>query len=695
MGLSSMFAGRAYGVEPEIEIPKDDVVDKTIKNVKKSSSFNMFEMGFLAEKGQGMKGKIDMSHPDSSFTNKIYGAGFLAGNNRQMPRMGFDNSQDKIRQMVGMSRPAQNTFTNQHINTDFSNKISSMVGMSRPAQNSFSNNRPTEYSNKINSMIGMNRPAQKAFADTRVRSIDVKQIIGMGMNNPERMAFTRVKEQRKIPRQDMWKDYDKDGYPNILDCAPFDKNRHGFLQSAGNFVTGKGWQDNPAPPVETEVSVNPVGMKAFKRGATKYAEEQEGPVSMGGESINPIISSPGVEKYYNDIDNNDAQKQAQYDEMEKQRALGKTSMIKLPGLKQGVTNVITAMSKETGPNEQKLKPSEILSDKSGVINIFNTGAKQSSKSGGWVSGQPGSVSAGVPVFAEVPKPKEPGMDKLRRGLGLTTSTEAKSIQSQKARIRQNVELQMYENKLKQNAGLVRAQNMREGQYLPTAYGRAQRGVGYGLEQAGMGARTVSGAFNLAMPIAQGPRIAGLISQTGFMSQQPTNKARLLMGGTSVSSPMQQIQTAKQMVAINQGQPTETFGMKVARMFGNTEALQRETELAKQIPVQQPVQQIAPPVQQQISMQQPQQQYGPWNPAATDAQTYFQKSVPQGYYRNPATGETMPLPPVEYKKHSRIYMPGGPVDDSGRVFSEYSKRPVTYLRGPYDKFNKQLMYQQQY
>jgi len=55
------------------------------------------------------------------------------------------------------------------------------------------------------------------------------------------LAFKRAKVQSKLSP---FGDHDGDGLPNILDCAPRNKNKQGFMHKMGNFISGKGYREN-------------------------------------------------------------------------------------------------------------------------------------------------------------------------------------------------------------------------------------------------------------------------------------------------------------------------------------------------------------------------------------------------------------------------------------------------------------------
>lgn len=56
--------------------------------------------------------------------------------------------------------------------------------------------------------------------------------------NFEELAWKRIKQNNNF------KDTDRDGVINILDCRPHNKHKQGTIHKLGNWVQGKGYQDD-------------------------------------------------------------------------------------------------------------------------------------------------------------------------------------------------------------------------------------------------------------------------------------------------------------------------------------------------------------------------------------------------------------------------------------------------------------------
>jgi len=127
--------------------------------------------------------------------------------------------------------------------------------------------------NPIKHILGKDVNRNNIFNKTVSNNTTTKNIYKMGVwDNPEKIATNRIAVQRMIPRSQMFKDKDKDGFLNVMDCQPWNKRKQGPSENAiTDQLTGQ-------KKLETyEVAkIEPLEVPSInKENANAYREQQE------------------------------------------------------------------------------------------------------------------------------------------------------------------------------------------------------------------------------------------------------------------------------------------------------------------------------------------------------------------------------------------------------------------------------------
>lgn len=142
-------------------------------------------------------------------------------------------------------------------------------------------------------IIGLNKPKtvnprEKIIAMTYNKNIKKPMIMSKPSFNPNKLKqFINIKGNKgqknikqfmsiKAPniQEKLYGDYDKDGVRNVLDCEPTNPKKQGFIDSFGNYISGRGWKSNEQlamQRVEDEQAMK--GLDAMIAGPTTLDEQ--------------------------------------------------------------------------------------------------------------------------------------------------------------------------------------------------------------------------------------------------------------------------------------------------------------------------------------------------------------------------------------------------------------------------------------